>query len=136
MTNNSDKNIEKIKNTIWDSVKKLKEARKQIGWSIAELSRQSGVSVGVISDLENSKGKVPSLANFIALTRTLKMSEAFVIKTIQGECSSTKRKTDEKELEYTLINCLRDYGLYDENSTKFIFQAIEFAKSRKPSNSK
>jgi len=136
MTNNSDKNIEKIKNTIWDSVEKLKEARNQIGWSIAELSRQSGVSVGVISDLENNKGKVPSLANFIALTRTLKMSEAFVIKTIQGEHSPMKCKNDEKELEYTLINCLRDYGLYDENSTKFIFQAIKFAKSRKPSNSK
>lgn len=135
-TNKTPMNMEEIKATIWDSVKTLKEARVQMGWSIAELSRRSSVSVGVISDLENNKGKVPSLANFIALTRTLHMSEFFVLRTIQGIPSQRKQKDDKKELEYMFKNCLRDMGLYDSEAINFLYKAMEFARNRKPINNK
>lgn len=125
--------MEDIKRTIFEAVTYLKKARIQIGWSIAELSRQSGVSVGVISDLENEKGKVPTLANFIGLTRTLGMSKEFVLATILDcKLCNNKEKTNTQE---TIVNSLRDYGIHDKESIDFIMQTIDFVKSRKKNTS-
>lgn len=127
--------LEHIKTTIWQSVVYLKKARKLKGWTIAQLSKESGVSVGVISDLENGKQKMPSLLNFIALTKTLDMPEEFVIDTVletkdfryvegQGfKCGNTPIKSE-------LKNTLNAYGIHDEDSIKLIMQVIEYAKTR------
>ena len=40
----------------------IKEQKGYLGLTVAELSKKSGVSVGVISDLINNRGRVPSLA--------------------------------------------------------------------------
>lgn len=125
--------MEDIKRTIFEAVTYLKKARIQIGWSIAELSRQSGVSVGVISDLENEKGKVPTLANFIGLTRTLGMSKEFVLGAIL-DCKLCD-KEDNKATPETIINDLRDYGIHDKESLDFIMQTIDFVKARKKNTS-
>lgn len=127
--------LEHIKTTIWQSVVYLQKARKLKGWTIAQLSKESGVSVGVISDLENGKQKMPSLLNFIALTKTLDMPEEFVIDTVletkdfryvdgQGfKCGGTTIKSE-------LKNTLKAYGIHDEDSMKLIMQVIEYAKTR------
>lgn len=118
-----------IKETIFEAVTELKKARNQIGWSIAELSRRSSVSVGVISDLENGKNKVPTLANFIGLTRTLGMSKEFVLGTILDYKLCDKE--DNSTTQDTIINNLRDYGIHDEESIEFLMQTINFIKARK-----
>lgn len=125
--------MEDIKRTIFEAVIELKNARNQIGWSIAELSRRSSVSVGVISDLENDKKKVPTLANFIGLTRTLGMSKEFVLGTIL-DCKLCD-KEDNKATTETIINDLRDYGIHDKESIDFIMQTIDFVKARKKNTS-
>lgn len=125
--------MEDIKRTIFEAVTYLKKARVQIGWSIAELSRQSGVSVGVISDLENEKGKVPTLANFIGLTRALGMSNEFVLATIL-DCKLCDNE-EKRNAQETIINSLRDYGIHDNESIDFIIHTIDFVKARKKNNS-
>jgi len=122
-------NLEDIKDDIWESITYLKRARMQIGWTIAELSRKSGVSVGVISDLENSKGKVPSLANFIAITRTLGMSKEFVLGLILDYkiCNKSSEGGNCK----SIINNLQEFGIHDKESIDFIMNTINFVKNRK-----
>lgn len=121
--------IDDIKKDIWESITYLKRARNQIGWTIAELSRKSGVSVGVISDLENEKGKVPSLANFIALTRALGMSKEFVLGLVLDyKICSKSQKVDTSK---SIINNLQEYGIHDKESIDFIMNTIKFVKDRK-----
>lgn len=122
-------NPEEIKKDIWESITYLKRARNQIGWTIAELSRKSGVSVGVISDLENNKGKVPSLANYIAITRTLGMSKEFVLGLmLDYTVSNRPQKVNNNN---AIINNLQEYGIHDKESIDFIMNTINFVKNRK-----
>ena len=51
--------------------KTIKKERELCKLTVAELSRLSGVSVGVISNLENNKGKIPSVENLYKITREL-----------------------------------------------------------------
>ena len=127
--NNEQIDIEDIKRTTLEALTYIKVARNQIGWTIAELSRRSGVSVGVISELENEKKevkKVPSLVNFIALIRALGMSKEFVLGTVLDYklCDTDKHKSAE------LVNKLKEYGIHDQESVEFIMQTIDFIKNR------
>lgn len=130
------KDIQHIKDTVQNSLAYLKNARKQKGWSIAQLARESGVSVGVISDLENDKGKVPSLVNFIALTRALDMPEEYVLDAV---LETREFKLVNNEFVYgddkinpndTLINALKAYGIHDIESIDFMLNTAMFVKSR------
>lgn len=127
--------MENIKQSIWTAVEQMKKARLQVGWSIAQLSKLSGVSVGVISDLENNKGKVPSLANFIALTRTLCMSRDFVLKVIMDtSLCDTSDDSNSNKTVLSLIDVLKEYGIYDTESLDFIVNTVNFVKTRKKNN--
>lgn len=44
--------------------------------TVADLSKLTGVSVGVISDLENCRGRIPSLVNFIKIANALNFINA------------------------------------------------------------
>lgn len=121
--------IEDIKQSVLEAFKYIKVARKQIGLTIAELSKRTGVSVGVISELENEKRKdkkIPSLVNFIAITRALGMSKEFVLGLVLDYklCDTSKNKAAE------MADKLREYGIHDKESINFIMQTIEFVKNR------
>lgn len=121
--------IEDIKSTTLEALTYIKEARNKIGWTIAELSKIAGVSVGVIAELENKDKKdkkVPSLVNFIALTRALGMSKEFVL----GLILDYKLCDTEKNVQTELINCLKRYGIHDQEAIDFTMRTIEFAKNR------
>lgn len=124
-------NMGHIKCDIQDAVTYLKQERNRNGWSIAELSKRSGVSVGVISDLENDKGKVPSLANFIALTRTLRMPEEFVLGLILEHKMHHTYEQHQENIKRMIINNLRDYQIHDEDAIDFIMNTIDFVRNRK-----
>ena len=120
---------EDIKRTTLEALTYIKEARNKIGWTIAELSKIAGVSVGVIAELENKDKKdkkVPSLVNFIALTRALGMSKEFVL----GLILDYKLCDTKKNVQAELINNLKEYGIHDQESLNFIMQTIDFTKDR------
>ena len=77
--------MEQLKEQTFKNLEYLKDARIKKGYSVADLSRKSGVSIGVISELENNMTKMPSLANFIALARALDLPKSFVTNLIYGE---------------------------------------------------
>ena len=121
--------IEDIKRTTLEALTYFKEARNRAGWTIAELSEKSGVSVGVIAELEKKDWKdkkVPSLVNFIALTRALGMSKEFVL----GLVLDYKLCDTERNVRKEIINNLKEYGIHDQESLDFIINTIEFAKNR------
>lgn len=59
--------------------------RKDKEIKLQELSKKSGVSIGVISDLENGKDKIPNLYTLIALARTLEIKNDEFLQIIFGE---------------------------------------------------
>ena len=121
--------IDDIKSSTLEALTMIKGARNKNGWTVAELSKITGVSVGVISELESTtkkEKKVPSLVNFIALTRALGMSKEFVL----GLVLDYKLCDTEKNVQAELINNLKELGIHDRESIAFIMQTIEFIKNR------
>ncbi len=96
----------------------LKEQRACLNLSVAQLSEKSGVSVGVISDLENKRGRVPSLTNFVLLAQALKLPDEFFADLIKNK-TETISKIDVKE---NLRNALNAYGLNKTNSDLIMIQ--------------
>ncbi len=121
--------IDDIKSSTLEALTMIKGARNKNGWTVAELSKITGVSVGVISELESTtkkEKKVPSLVNFIALTRALGMSKEFVL----GLVLDYKLCDTERNVQAELINNLKELGIHDRESIAFIMQTIEFIKNR------
>ena len=121
--------IDDIKFSTLEALTEIKAARNKNGWTVAELSKITGVSVGVISELESTtkkEKKVPSLVNFIALTRALGMSKEFVL----GLVLDYKLCDTERNVQAELINNLKELGIHDRESIAFIMQTIEFIKNR------
>ncbi len=121
--------IDDIKSSTLEALTMIKGARNKNGWTVAELSKITGVSVGVISELESTtkkEKKVPSLVNFIALTRALGMPKEFVL----GLVLDYKLCDTEKNVQAELINNLKELGIHDRESIAFIMQTIEFIKNR------
>jgi transcriptional regulator with XRE-family HTH domain len=82
----------------------VKQARKDMNLSIADLAKKADVSVGVISDLENYKGRVPTLINFVKLANALELPSTMFIDLFQDKvraCSDLEKP--EKYLEAALI---------------------------------
>ncbi len=121
--------IDDIKCSTLEALTMIKEARNKNGWTVAELSKITGVSVGVISELESKtkkEKKVPSLVNFIALTRALGMPKEFVL----GLVLDYKLCDTERNVQAELINNLKELGIHDRESIEYIMQTIEFVKKR------
>lgn len=98
----------------------IKEQRNELKLTVKELSERSGVSVGVISDLENNRGRVPSLINFINLAKALKLPDDMFTSLIQGNIEkSSKNKT---QLREDLKDAMLCYGLNENNAEMFITQ--------------
>lgn len=110
------------KKELFELLKELKNVRKAKSLTIQELSEKSGVSVGVISELESDKEdkKVPSLLNFILLARTLSLSNDYVLKLILGTSSKN----------IFLSEVLKQGGIYKEDDIKFVLNTVEYVKSK------
>lgn len=133
-----DNNIDSIKCEVMTSLLDFKKARNANGLTVAELAEKSGVSIGVISELENNDKrenkdkKVPSLVNFIALTRALGMSEEFVLRTVLKH--EPRNGSTVKDKYMAIKNSLREYGIQDDESITFLMRSIEFVKHRTKNN--
>lgn len=85
--------------------KMIRMARTDMKLSVAELSEKAGVSVGVISDLENFKGRVPTLINFVKLANALNLPSTMFIDLFQDTISASNNiDTTEKQLRAALLN--------------------------------
>ena len=91
----------------------IKEQKGYLGLTVAELSKKSGVSVGVISDLINNRGRVPSLANFINLAIALELPEDMFTALLQGNIEYVQNNNNCTSDDVELV--LRKYGLSEEN---------------------
>ena len=87
----------------------IKRYRKIRGYTVVKLSKKSGVSVGVISDLTTMRGRVPSLTNFIKIAAALEMPNDIIMGIL----------TSSKSLKKTQSNILREalltHGVSKEN---------------------
>lgn len=122
--------IETLKKSVMNSLTKIRNYRNKINWTIADLSKSADVSVGIISELENEKKqdkKVPSLVNFIALARALRLPEEYIIELVLGIKTSniSHNKRDD------VINALKDYGIRDEQTIRVIMHLVNFLKKGK-----
>lgn len=99
----------------------IKTYRKKIGLTVADLAKTSGVSVGVISDLENNRGRVPSLVNFIKLAQVLQIPESLFSELLQGEIPTTNISVNYKK---NLRDALLAYGL-DKKYLNLIIAQID-----------
>ena len=105
-----DKIKEDVKHVISEFGVLIRQERKKQEINIQELSAKSGVSVGVISDLENQKKeKIPNLYTLVALARTLKISNTAFIRLIFGNIAHEEKK--EKTPDQILTEALVAYGI-------------------------
>ena len=129
---NSEIDVDDLKQNIMDVLTQIKDFRKQRGWTIAELSQKAGVSVGIISELENKNNKdskdkkVPSLVNFIAISRSLRLPKEFVLDLILNY----KENYEPKNRREKLISSLKDYGILDKESIDLIMRTVDFSRNR------
>ena len=91
----------------------IKEQKEYLGLTVADLSEKSGVSVGVISDLINNRGRVPSFINFVKLAVALELPEDMFTGLIKGKIEQVQRdnKCSREDVEQVLLR----YGLKKES---------------------
>ena len=99
--------IKIILRNIGDLVKTTREAKDM---SMGELSKRSGVSSSVISDLENYKNIMPNILTLMKIANGLELPEEALMEKIW--CNATRRNND-KELNVLnrLKTTLTEYGL-------------------------
>ena len=85
------------------------KTRKDKGLKLQELSQESGVSIGVISDLENKKDKIPNLYTLIALARILEIKNDDFLQIIFGEI--IHKDPNKKTPSDMLVDALVAYGV-------------------------
>lgn len=86
----------------------IEEQRRILDIKVADLSKKSGVSIGVISDLINNRGRMPSLLNFIKIANALELSDDIILGIFKGQDNSVEnKKLSRNEMRVALNN----YGL-------------------------
>ena len=80
----------------------IKQERINRKLTVAELSELSKVSVGVISDLENDRGRVPSLISFLKLVVALDLPSTLFVDMFK-ETASCDDNNKTKILETALL---------------------------------
>ena len=85
------------------------KTRKDKEMKLQELSQKSGVSIGVISDLENGKDKIPNLYTLIALAKTLEIKNDEFLRIIFGEI--VHKDPTKKDPSDILVDALVAYGV-------------------------
>lgn len=115
MNNHEEINIDSMLDVIGNIIQ---EQRELLGLTVAELSQKSGVSVGVISDLINHRGRVPTLANFIKLASALQLPEDMFTSLIQGKIEKVQEanKCSKEDVEHVLLR----YGVKKDNLSTLI----------------
>ena len=98
----------------------IKEQKEFLGLTVAELSEKSGVSVGVISDLINNRGRVPSFINFVKLAVALELPADMFTGLIQGKIEQAQK--DNKYTSEYVRQVLRGYGLNKTNVDSLMIQ--------------
>lgn len=100
--------------------KMIKEQKEALNMTVAELSEKSGVSVGVISDLINNRGRVPSLANFAKLAIALELPEDMFTGLIMGKIDAVQKMNNCKRED--VERALLQYGLSKSNVPNIMIQ--------------
>lgn len=108
--------------------KMIKEQKEALNLTVAELSEKSGVSVGVISDLINNRGRVPSLANFAKLAIALELPEDMFTGLIMGKIDAVQKMNNCKREDVERV--LLQYGLSKSNIQSIMIQIDALIESQ------
>ena len=87
----------------------VKTHRQQKQWSMAQLAEQSGTSSSLISDLENNKGKVPSMFTLMSIARALNIPDDGLIKIFISFNKTARELPDSAEI--SLRNLLLGFNV-------------------------
>lgn len=109
------------------------KTRKDKGMKLQELSQKSGVSIGVISDLENGKDKIPNLYTLIALAKTLEIKNDEFLQTIFGEI--IHKDPNKKAPSDMLVEALVAYGVPSDIAAN-ILVGIDLSFGKHPISNK
>lgn len=109
--------------------KMIKEQKEALNLTVAELSEKSGVSVGVISDLINNRGRVPSLVNFAKLAIALELPEDMFTGLIMGKIDAVQKMNNCKSEDVECV--LRKYGLSESNIQSIMIQIDALRESQR-----
>lgn len=107
--------------TIAMELKKLREAR---GMSVRKLSKESGVSAGYISQIENGSRQTPSPDLIKKLAKGLRVGEYFLLRKAgfleaeEDEVEEKKEEVDKEELNFEISSPLADFILMEMNTNK------------------
>lgn len=77
--------------------------RLQKQWSMAQLAKYSGTSSSLISDLENYKGKVPSMFTLMSIARALNIPDDSLIKTFNMFNKVPRTETNAETMLHNLL---------------------------------
>ncbi|SFT36662.1 Cupin domain-containing protein [Algoriphagus locisalis] len=81
---------------------KLKAIRKEIGWKLGELAEKSGMSMAMISKIENGR-VIPTLPSLLQLIQTLNLNVSDFFADLKSE-NDFKGYILRKKSEYTSVN--------------------------------
>ena len=106
--------------TIAMELKKLREAR---GMSVRKLSKESGVSAGYISQIENGNRQTPSPDLIKKLAKGLRVGEYFLLRKAgflesDDEVEDKKEELEDEELNFEINSPLADFILMEMNADK------------------
>jgi len=94
---------------------KLKSVRKENGWKLGELAEKSGLSIAMISKIENGR-VIPTLPSLIQLIQTLNLTVSDFFSDLKAE-NDFKGYILRKKKEYSPLN-------KEEESTGFEYKMI------------
>lgn len=106
----------------------IKEQKEYLNMTVAELSEKSGVSVGVISDLINNRGRVPSFVNFVKLAIALQLPEDMFTGLIMGKIDAVQKMNNCKREDVERV--LLQYGLSKSNIQSIMIQIDALIESQ------
>ena len=102
---------------------RIKEARIKKSLTLKDVYRETGVSAGALSDIENNK-KLPSAATLLALSSLLDVSTDWILKgeLLRGDESPVGEKKDPSVSlqEMEILKALRDLPEEDQEEIRML----------------
>ncbi len=108
----------------------IKMKRDELGWSTDKLSKESGVSTGAISALENYNNKMPNIYTLVSLAKALGLSSDAFLELLAVKTLNDKKNTDKiKSLDSALLMYGVPYDVLNQVKSYIDFSIFNYITS-------
>lgn len=107
----------------------IKTKRDKMGLTVAQLSKISGISTAVITDLETGKNKIPNLLSFVCLANELGLEKEFTQLIFPSKNKNTKQGSA-KQIETFLLNYVSPSLAQNLAETIYVLGSVEKMRSQ------